>query len=189
MKKVLDILCLTCYVTIMKSEDVMMKQKVYVDLDGVLADFFAEMAKSAAYPVTHWKGMDQRDIQRVFTEIKGTYFFRDLPKYPQTNTLLQSIINIAGNFSILSSPLAGDEEHCEKMKRLWVKENIPMDVEEVIITHDKTKYAKGNILIDDYHVNIAKWEAAGGFGIKFQANEQPLSDVLIPLLTLFKKAY
>jgi 5'(3')-deoxyribonucleotidase len=166
-----------------------MKHKVYVDLDGVLVDLFSEMAKMSPSPITHWKQLSQTEIGQMFTEIKGTYFFRDLPKYPQTNTLLQSILNIAGSFSILSSPLAGDEEHCEKMKRLWVKENIPMDVEEVIITHDKTKYAKGNILIDDYHVNIAKWEAAGGFGIKFQANEQPLSDVLVPLLTLFKKAY
>ena len=163
--------------------------KVYVDMDGVLVDLFSEMAKKASYPVSHWKEMDQREITKVFSSIKGTTFFHDLPKYPQTNTLLQSIINIAGSFSILSSPLAGDEEHCEKMKRQWVQDNIPMDVEEVIITHDKAQYAKGNILIDDYHVNIAKWEAAGGFGIKFQANEQPLSDVLIPLLTLFKKEY
>lgn len=163
--------------------------KVYVDMDGVLADFFAEMAKRAPYPINHWKEMTQLDIQQVFREIAGTQFFLELPKYPQTNTLLQSIINIAGSFSILSSPLAGDEEHCEAMKRQWIAENIPFDIDEVIITHDKAQFAKGNILIDDYHVNIAKWEAAGGCGIKWQANEQPLSDVLIPLMAMFKKGY
>lgn len=163
--------------------------KVYVDMDGVLADFFAEMPKMSAYPVTHWKDMDQRDIEKALKSVAGTDFFYRLHKFPQTNTLLQSIINIAGSFSILSSPIGGDEENCERWKQKWVADNIPFDVDEVIITHDKAAYAAGNILIDDYHVNIAKWEAAGGFGVKFQANEQPLSDVLIPLMALFKKAY
>ena len=160
--------------------------KVYVDMDGVLADFFAEMAKMSKYPVAHWKEMDQRTIFKVLDDIKGTDFFLTLPKYPQTNTLLQSIINIAGGFSILSSPLLGDEENATKMKNQWIETNLPFDVEEIIIAHDKAAYAKGNVLIDDFHENVHKWEAAGGFGIKWQANEQPLSDVLIPLTSLFK---
>ena len=163
--------------------------KIYCDMDGVLADFFAEMPKMCTYPVTHWKEMDQRDINRALSEIAGTDFFYRLHKYPQTNTLLQSIINITGSVSILSSPLRGDEENCARWKRKWVEDFIPFDVEDVIITHDKPAYAKGNILIDDYHVNIAAWEAAGGYGIKYQANEQPLSDVLIPLMALYKKTY
>lgn len=163
--------------------------QVYVDMDGVLADFFADMAKMADYPVAHWKEMDQRDISKVFQKISGTDFFYKLHPYPQNNTLLQSIINIAGSFSILTSPLAGDELNCEVMKRKWIEEFLQFDPEEVIVTENKAQYAKGNILIDDYHVNIAKWEAAGGYGIKWQANEQPLSDVLIPLLALYKKSY
>lgn len=160
--------------------------KTYVDMDGVLADFFAEIAKMSKYPVAHWKEMDQRSVFSALEEIKGTDFFLNLPKYPQTNTLLQSITNIAGGFSILSSPLLDDEEHVAEMKQQWIAKNIPFDVDEIIITHDKAAYAKGNVLIDDFHENIYKWEAADGFGIKWQANEQPLSDVLIPLTALYK---
>lgn len=165
------------------------EMKVYVDMDGVLADFFSELAKMASYPVTNWSNMDQRDIERALKSVHKTDFFGRLPKFPQSNTLLQSITNIAGGFSILSSPLNGDEEHTSALKRQWLEDNIPFDPDEIIITHDKAAYAAGNILIDDYHVNIHKWEAAGGYGIRWQANEQPLSDVLIPLLALYKKSY
>jgi 5'(3')-deoxyribonucleotidase len=107
--------------------------------------------------------------------------------FPQTNTLLQSIINIAGSFSILSSPLTGDEEHCAEMKRKWLQDNIKFDIDEVIITKDKHLWAQDNVLIDDYALNIYKWEQHGGYGIKFQSNENTLSDVIIPLQALFKK--
>ena len=161
------------------------KMKVYVDMDGVLADFFAEITKISEYPVAHWKDLNQRGIEKALGEIHGTDFFRRLPMFPQTNTLLQSIINIAGSFSILSSPLTGDEDHCSDMKRVWLEENIKFDIDEIIITKNKHHWAEGNVLIDDYALNIYNWEKHGGYGIKYQANENNLSDVIIPLQALF----
>jgi hypothetical protein len=40
-------------------------------------------------------------------------------------------------------------------------------------------------LIDDYGVNIRKWREAGGIAIKYQADEQPISDVINPLRKIF----
>lgn len=161
--------------------------KVYVDMDGVIADFFGEAIKMAEFPVGEWNNIDQREVRSILNSIKGTEFFYNLAKFPTTNTLLQSVINIAGSFSILSSPIGGDEENCKNMKLKWLEDNIPFDIDEVIITHDKPKYAQGNILIDDYGVNVRRWEAAGGYGIKYQADENSLSDVIIPLAALYKK--
>ena len=54
----------------------------------------------------------------------------------------------------------------------WIENNLKFFLpKDVIITHDKAKYATTedgtpNILIDDYGVNIQKWEAAGGIGFK-----------------------
>ena len=76
-----------------------------------------------------------------------------------------------GSYKILSSPLPGDK-NSEPHKRLWVEKHLGFfPPEEVIIEHDKAKYATQadgtpNILIDDYGVNISKWEAAGGIGFK-----------------------
>ena len=50
---------------------------------------------------------------------------------------------------------------------------------KTIIARDKSQYALlngvQNILIDDREDNINKWKNAGGYGIKYQANENDLS--------------
>jgi len=67
--------------------------------------------------------------------------------------------------------LANDPKS-EPHKREWVAKNLDFfPPTEVIITKDKAKYATTpdgtpNILIDDYGVNIAAWESAGGIGFK-----------------------
>ena len=54
---------------------------------------------------------------------------------------------------------------------------------EIVVTGRKETYAtdKGtgtpNILIDDRPVNIQKWQAAGGYGILYQANRDQLTKV------------
>lgn len=166
--------------------------KLYVDMDGVLCDFFSKAAKLSEAPLAQWRDMEVRDIERVLRRIRKHEkdFFANLKPFPQTNTLIQSIYNIAGGFSILSSPLAGDEENCERQKIEWIERYLHIDPDEIIITKDKTKYASENctpnILIDDYGYNILKWEEAAGFGIKWQADEDKLVDVLVPLQILYK---
>jgi diaminopimelate decarboxylase len=53
---------------------------------------------------------------------------------------------------------------------------------QVIITSRKETYAVSNgvsnILIDDRGANIEKWNAAGGYGIKYQADEDSLNTVV-----------
>jgi hypothetical protein len=46
------------------------KRKVYVDMDGVIADFFAALEKK--YNVKHWKELD---INQSIQDLKGTDFF------------------------------------------------------------------------------------------------------------------
>ncbi len=45
------------------------KRKVYVDMDGVIADFFAALEKK--YNVKHWKELD---INQSIQDLKGTDF-------------------------------------------------------------------------------------------------------------------
>jgi hypothetical protein len=61
-----------------------------------------------------------------------------------------------------------------------------------VFEHDKYKYAvqpdgTPNILIDDYGVNIRAWDAAGGTAIKYQADENDLSEILDVLQKVFEK--
>ena len=141
--------------------------KVYVDMDGVLADFFGEWQKLIG---SDWRKV--KDIEPALQKIRDKdNFWLDLPLLPQAKNLLGVIKKVKGSYTILSSPLPNDP-NSEPHKREWIKNNLDFfPPENVIITHDKPKYAVNsdgtpNILIDDFGKNIASWEAAGGEGFK-----------------------
>ena len=150
---------------------------VFLDMDGVLADFFGAFAKLAN--VEHWKQMDSQRLQGVLDKIVGSDYFAKLPKTNACDSIVEMAIDFAGSYSILSSPLRGDIANSTKHKRAWVIDNLSPQPAKTIIVRDKSQYALlngvQNILIDDRENNIHKWQEAGGYGIKYQANENDLS--------------
>ena len=161
------------------------KPIVYLDMDGVLADFFGGV--EFLYGVEHWKELTNdktKDLKKqVIDRITGTDFFAVLPKFPTADTLIDMVKKFTGGkFSINTSPLRGDHENSAKYKKVWISNNIEQP-DEIIVTGRKESYAKNkasgtpNILIDDRPVNIQKWQAAGGYGILYQANRDSLEKV------------
>ena len=161
------------------------KPIVYLDMDGVLADFFGGV--EFLYGVDHWKELTNdktKDLKKqVIDRITGTDFFAVLPKFPTADALIDMVKKYTGGkFSINTSPLRGDHENSAKYKRVWISNNIEQP-DEIIVTGRKESYAKDkasgtpNILIDDRPINIQKWQAAGGFGILYQANRDSLEKV------------
>ena len=161
------------------------KPTVYLDMDGVLADFFGGVEKM--YGVEHWKQLTNdktKDLKKeVIDRITGTDFFATLPKFTSADELINMVKKFTGGkFSINTSPLRGDHENSGKYKKVWISNNIEQP-DEIIVTGRKETYAKDkgtgtpNILIDDRPINIQKWQDAGGYGILYQANRDPLSKV------------
>jgi len=145
------------------------KSEIYVDMDGVLADFFSRWQKITG---KNWRDIKGDDLQPALQAIRDDDdFWLDLPLTSNAKKLLGIIKQVKGSYKILSAPLAGDKK-AEPHKREWVAKNLDFfPPTEVIITKDKAKYATNpdgtpNILIDDYGVNIAAWESAGGIGFK-----------------------
>jgi len=146
--------------------------EIYVDMDGVLADFFGEWAK--LMKVDHYSKIDNIDINVALQKIRDTdEFWLKLPLLPQAKQLLSVIKQIKGEYNICSSPLA-DDPNSEPHKREWIKKNLAFfPPKEVIITHNKPQYATQqdgtpNILIDDFGKNVDAWEAAGGTAFKYK---------------------
>jgi|TARA_B100001094_G_scaffold322074_1_gene370798 5'(3')-deoxyribonucleotidase len=146
--------------------------EIYVDMDGVLADFFGEWAK--VMKVDHYSKIDNVDINVALQKIRDTDdFWLKLPLLPQAKQLLELIKKIKGSYTICSSPLA-DDPRSEPHKREWIKKNLSFfPPKNVIITSNKPKYATQsdgtpNILIDDFGKNVNAWEAAGGEGFKYK---------------------
>jgi 5'(3')-deoxyribonucleotidase len=156
------------------------KPEVFLDMDGVLADFFAEYAVLAGLP----PGSSYRDVppaknDPTLNKMVGTDFFYRLPKFPVADKIVELSVRLFGGYNICSSPLRGDHENSGVQKTRWIKENLPVQPKHIYIESRKEKHAvqpdgTPNILIDDRKDNIIKWEAAGGVGIKFQADEDGL---------------
>ena len=148
-------------------DDIASASEIYVDMDGVLADFFGDWKKLIG---KDWRTI--KDIGPALQKIRDTEdFWLNLPMTSNAKNLLNLIKDIKGNYKILSSPLP-DDPNSEPHKREWIEKNLSFfPPQDIIITFDKAKFAKQqdgtpNILIDDYGVNIQKWEAAGGVGFK-----------------------
>lgn len=159
------------------------KPIVYLDMDGVLADFFSEYAKLAGVESGNYRDIPDASKDTTLDKIVGTDFFARLPKFKSANDLIKLVIGVFGKYSICSSPLRGDFNNSEYQKKMWIRKNLSLAPDEVIITPKKEKYAvqddgTPNILIDDRGINISKWRAAGGIGIKYQADEDSLSVVI-----------
>lgn len=170
--------------------------KIYLDMDGVLADFFHEYAKLAGVPADKFGKHDYRSIPPAKADptlnlMIGTDFFHRLPKFPTTDSLINLVLRYVKTYAICSSPLRGDHANSERWKRAWIKDNITPQPAEIIITGRKEQYAVNvdgspNILIDDRGANIAAWRAKGGIGIKYQADEDNLSVITNALNQFYK---
>ena len=159
---------------------------IYLDMDGVLADFFGGIQKF--YGVDHWKMLKEDQILGV----KGTDFFYKLDPFESAHKLVEHVKTVAWqnemHWGVNTSPLRGDMMNSAYWKRRWLEaEGIMPDVDKLVITGRKEQYAVNkfdgspNILIDDKPTNITRWQEKGGIGIRYQANEYDL-EYLFPKL-------
>lgn len=161
----------------MRSLDFESKTKpiVYVDMDGVLADFFGEVAKE--HDVEYWREIHRKDLG-IDQIAKKPDFFAGLPILPNAGRLMSGILQVNNErYSILSSPLLSNVEESSREKTEWLQRHLKNhQPQAVIFDHEKYKYAKQpdgtpNILIDDWDTNIRLWEANGGIGILYKDSE------------------
>jgi len=161
--------------------------KIYLDMDGVLADFFAEYAKIAN--VKSYRDIPPAKADPLLDSMVGTDFFARLPKFPTTDQLVKLAVSHAGDYSICSSPLRNDYTNSAYWKKIWIRSKLTPQPITVEITSNKPHYAVSNgvpnILIDDKGSNIRGWREAGGIGIKYEADEDNLNIVKQALDIIF----
>ena len=157
--------------------------KVYLDMDGVLADFDQRFRDIS--------GMEPRDFENKYgtkafwnliDEENKVKFWVGIPTMPGAADLVDAVKNY--DYELLTSPSAKKQSYLGKI--LWVKNHIGsvfpskprINFKKAKEKHlVKPQLAKTDILIDDREDTIGRWNAAGGTGIIYKNISQVLNDL------------
>ncbi len=157
--------------------------KVYLDMDGVLADFDQRFRDLS--------GMEPRDFENKYgrkafwdliDEENKIKFWVGIPTMPGAADLVNAVKNY--NYELLTSPSAKKQSYLGKI--LWVRNHVGsvfpskprINFKKAKEKHlVKPQLAKTDILIDDREDTIGRWNAAGGTGIVYKNISQVLNDL------------
>jgi 5'(3')-deoxyribonucleotidase len=151
------------------------KPHLYLDMDGVQADFFGAWAKRNN--VDHWKAIQNKEDeinQLANSSEKEVYdFFRDLKPLRGGLQIIAWLRKHNIPFTVLSAPLRGPYSQASiQAKKDWLDEYNPGTSGSAIFTAAKYKYAKDgdkvNVLVDDFGPYLQKWRDAGGIAVKHE---------------------
>lgn len=155
--------------------------QVFIDLDGVLADFLSaacvrlgrklDELPTGIYDLARLFEMPWADID---AKIGRDYDFwrHQIPVYPWTHRILTMLRDAQqegtiGDFFILSSPWSQSTE-CHRAKLEWCDVNLGVPHSDVILTPHKHLLAGPNrLLVDDLPSHCVEWCRCGGYAITF----------------------
>ena len=159
---------------------------LYLDMDGVQADFFGAWA--AMHDVGNYKEIPDTEMSinelATSSPLEVYNFFRELKPLQGGNKVVQWLNQNNIPYTILSAPLRGPYAVASvEAKKDWLDEHNPGASKNAIFASNKHKYAlnggEPNVLVDDYGKYLNLWSNAGGIAVKHEdSNTQHTIDEL-----------
>ena len=137
-------------------------KKIYIDMDGVLADF--DLWKDAHPEIT-----DDPSLWKAVSQI--SHFYGTLKPMPEAHRLMDYLQSLHIPLAILTGiPRRATVPDAEQDKAEWVLKNFGhIEFHIGPFSQDKQNWSvPGLILIDDKPINIQQWEAKGGKGFLYE---------------------
>lgn len=166
----------------MRANEFTQKPHLYLDMDGVQADFFTAWAQWHAKKfndpdIQRYKDIGDREQREQSISDLNTEgpefiakFFATLPPLPGGQKLIAWLRSNRIPFTVLSAPLRNNEDASIAGKKYWLNQHNPGVA--AIFTSDKGKYAtkngEPNLLVDDFKKYVNVWNAAGGMAILYR---------------------
>lgn len=155
-----------------------MAKRVFLDLDGVLADFIGGVLKLHNLPYSHIKDMKGSYGVAKYLNLSEKDFWGELNKHPdfwhslsttkEANDLVENIYSLVDSSSVYLLTSPSRNEHAYSGKYLWVKKHFPDLLPRLILTSHKHLLAdRFHILVDDSDKNCNDFKKAGGNAILF----------------------
>lgn len=136
--------------------------RLYLDLDGVMADF------DAHFPAVF--GLDHRGMadDAMWATINAhPSYFRDMPPCPGAIEFFREI-DVLDPIVLTACPRT-NYANAARQKRDWVREHLSSRITVLPVMGGRNKplfmHAAGDILIDDFEKNVSAWKDAGGVAI------------------------
>lgn len=157
-------------------------EKIYFDMDGVLADFDRGVKELLNLKPLSQENSPAGAAEVLFFAIKHyPNFFEKLQPIEDSVDLLNTLrkkydIEILTGIPKPERGVADAKEN----KAAWIKKYLDEDIiVNAVLRKDKKLFAKNksHILIDDFSANIEQWEKAGGTGILFKSAKQALEEI------------
>ena len=141
-------------------------KQIFLDQDGVLADFESGLTKALGYKFDVTSPIDVYDIEK--RKLTAQRLFRNLDPLPDAWKLVDWCINSGIHTEILTAAGTVNRTLVVKDKIDWIRRYVhPHWI--VIPTFSGTQKAafahKKAVLVDDRQRNIDYWVEAGGIGI------------------------
>lgn len=144
--------------------------KVYVDQDGVLADF------SSAYKDLTGREADKRNP--IDWSVISAEFYGSLPLLPDAHKLINGI-NELGFSPVILTGIPRSVVGVDKAKVTWVERHFQDLTVITTFSRLKAEYCQpGDVLIDDWPKYKDRWEAAGGHWITHKSASKSLYELL-----------
>ncbi len=157
--------------------------KVYLDMDGVLADFDQRFRDiSGMEPREFENKYGRKAFWNLIDEENKIKFWVGIPVMDGAAALVNAVKDY--DYELLTSPSAKKQSYLGKI--LWVKNHTGdvfpskprINFKRAKEKHEvKPQLSQTDILIDDREDTIGRWNAAGGTGIVYKSIGQVLSDL------------
>lgn len=139
----------------------MIKQQLFLDCDGVLADFDTHALEVFGIP--------SREYERIYgakafwKRLRETpNYFRDMPLMSDARLLMDEVQHL--NPIILTGCPRGD--WAQPQKTAWVEQHFPGIKMITCSSRDKRNHAKaGDVIVDDWHQYRHLWLEMGGIWV------------------------
>jgi len=154
--------------------------RIYLDMDGVLCDFSAQIVKATGKSKAAWLKIPTS--RKWDTVLDYPNFWANMPWNSQGKVMYNFVKKY--NQHILSAYMEKTyDPNCIPGKSAWCKKNLGMSGGRVNLVRrrEKQNFATNRgqpcILIDDYDKNTSQFTAKGGIGITFKSASQTISEL------------
>lgn len=144
-----------------------MINSIYIDMDGVVADFDKHFENETGHKCEDYE-KEFGQIQFWRKVYKTPKFFEYMPPFDWFLEIVSLSLKITDDVTFLSSPSTTNHPLCVIQKRIWL-DNHYGDFFPAIFEKRKEIYASPDaLLIDDSEHKVKRWREAGGRAILFQ---------------------